>query len=136
MPAYSATQSSFLLTMRLRFAVVLLGSAMTLVPTLLRADASSPGPRWSHIKTALYFTSRDVDQLLTKPEDRRATLAYFAPLRLSKVYLEDARGEPAAVATYREIAAVWGCDATAIHKALAHSPVSADEIAEVLRARS
>ena len=88
-----------------RFAVVLLGSTMTLVPTLLHADASSPGPRWSHIKTALYFTSRDVDQLLTKPEDRRATLAYFAPLRLSKVYLEDARGEPAAVATYREIAA-------------------------------
>jgi hypothetical protein len=78
---------------------------MTLVPTLLHADASSPGPRWSHIKTALYFTSRDVDQLLTKPEDRRATLAYFAPLRLSKIYLEDARGEPAAVATYREIAA-------------------------------
>jgi hypothetical protein len=105
MLSFSATQSSFLLAMPCRFAVVFLCGAVTLAPGLLRADASNPGARWQHIKTALYFTSRDVDQLLTKPEDRRATLAYFVPLRLSKVYLEDARGEPAAVATYREIAA-------------------------------
>ena len=78
--------------------------ALALSPILLRADAPAPGARWAHIKTALFCTSDDVDQLLTKPEDRKAALAYFAPLRLSKAYLENASGEPAAVATLREIA--------------------------------
>ena len=91
--------------MRRRFAVVLLGSAMTLMPKLPGADTTSPGPRWSHIKTSLFFTSDDVENLLATPGTRRATLAYFAPLRLSKVYLEDARGDAAAVAFLREIAA-------------------------------
>lgn len=105
MPSFSATRSSFLLVMRRRLAVVFLGSVMTLVPKLMRADASSPGPRWQHIKTSLFFTSGDVEKLLTKPEDRQATLAYFAPLRLSKVYLDNARGDPAAVVSLREVAA-------------------------------
>jgi hypothetical protein len=72
---------------------------------LLGADAANPDARWQHIKTALFFTSVDVEKLLATPEERRATLAYFAPLRLSKVYLEDARGDAAAVAFLREIAA-------------------------------
>jgi hypothetical protein len=72
---------------------------------MLRGDAPAAGARWEHIKTALYFTGNDVDQLLTKPADRTATLDYFAPLRISKVYLQDDRGEPAGVATFREIAA-------------------------------
>jgi hypothetical protein len=46
-----------------------------------------------------------VEALLSRPADRQATLAYFAPLRLSKVYLENASGDPAAVAPLREIAA-------------------------------
>jgi hypothetical protein len=93
------------MTMRLRFAVVLLGSAMTFMPKLPGADAAKPDARWQHIKTAMFFTSDDVENLLATPEARRATLAYFAPLRLSKVYLEDARGDAAAVAVLREIAA-------------------------------
>jgi len=55
------------------------------------------------MKTALFFTSEDVAALLAKPEDRRATLAYFAPLRLSKVYLTNSSVEPSAVASLREI---------------------------------
>jgi hypothetical protein len=77
---------------------------MTLAPEGLPA-AAAPGARWEHLKTALFFTSNSVDELLATPEARRATLAYFAPLRLSKVYLEDARGDPGAVAYLREIAA-------------------------------
>ena len=105
MSSFSSNRSSLLLTVSLRFAVVLLGSAMTLMPKLPGADAAKPDARWQHIKTALFFTSVDVEKLLATPEERRATLAYFAPLRLSKVYLEDARGDVAAVAFLREIAA-------------------------------
>jgi hypothetical protein len=69
--------------------------------------AAAPAPaRWSHIKTALFFTSGDVEKLLAKAEDRKATLAYFAPLKLSKVYLEGAHRELPGVAPLplREIA--------------------------------
>ena len=69
-----------------------------------RADAAEQSARWSHIKTSLFFTSDDVEALLAKPEVRRATLARFAPLRLSKVYLEGAHGEPAGTVSLREIA--------------------------------
>ncbi len=86
----------------LRCALILLGS--TLTASGLRADPAQPAPRWAHLKTALFFTSNSVDELLAKPEARRATLAYFAPLRLSKVYLEDARGDPADVALLRDVA--------------------------------
>jgi hypothetical protein len=91
--------------MRPRFAAVCFSGALASAPIFLRADAPAPGARWAHIKTALFCTSNDVDRLLTKPEDRKAALAYFAPLRVSKIYLENARGEPATVATLREIAA-------------------------------
>jgi len=68
--------------------------------------AEQPAPvRWEHIRTALFFTSEDVQQLLSKPEDRRATLAYFAPLRLSKVYLENASEDPLAAEDLRTIVA-------------------------------
>jgi hypothetical protein len=100
MPPFHTTQFNFP-----GLAAVFLCGAMTLAPGLLRADAANPGPRWQQIKTSLFFTSGDVEKLLAKPEDRRATLAYCAPLRLSKVYLEDARGDPDAVAFLREIAA-------------------------------
>jgi hypothetical protein len=90
---------------RRRLALVFLAGALSLPPGWLRAEAPAPGPRWQHIKTALFFTSEDVKQLLAKPEDRRATLAYFAPLRLTKVYLDNASVDPAAVASLREIAA-------------------------------
>lgn len=69
-----------------------------------RADSAAPSPRWSHLRTALFFTSPDVDTLLGTAETRARTLAYFAPLRLSKVYLEDAKGDPADVAKLRDIA--------------------------------
>jgi hypothetical protein len=105
MPSFSATRSGFLSALCRRFAVVFLGGTVTLAPQVLHADASNPGPRWPHIKTSLFFTSGDVEKLLAKPEDRRATLAYFAPLRLAKVYLEDYRGDAAAVGYLSEIAA-------------------------------
>ena len=79
--------------------------ALAFAPNLLRADPSAPNARWTHLQTALYCTGNDVAQLLTKPEDRKAALAYFAPLRISKVYLQDDRGEQSSLATYREIVA-------------------------------
>ena len=104
MPAFPLNRFCLLRAMSRRCVAAFFFGALALSPILLRADAPAPGARWAHIKTALFCTSDDVDQLLTKPEDRKAALAYFAPLRLSKVYLENASGEPAAVATLREIA--------------------------------
>ena len=105
MPTVFPTRFRVRSIMRQRLAAVLFCGSVALTPVLLQADVPAPGARWAHLKTALFCTSEDVDRLLTKPEDRKATLNYFAPLRLSKVYLENASGEPAAVATLREIAA-------------------------------
>jgi hypothetical protein len=74
-----------------------------LAPAHARAGAAEPGPRWPHLKVSLFFTSDDVEKLLAKPRDRRATLDYFAPLRLSKVYLEGGHGPSAAPVPLREI---------------------------------
>ena len=84
---------------------LLLAAVAILFPRPLGAQAPDPGARWSHIKTALYCTGEDVERLLTKPDDRRATLKYFAPLRLSKVYLQNDSYDPSSVATLRDIAA-------------------------------
>ncbi len=86
-------------------AVALALGALALVPRARSADAPAQEARWSHIRTALFCTSDDVANLLTRQEDRKAALAYFAPLRLSKVYLENGSGDPASADTLREIAA-------------------------------
>ncbi|MFZ1056173.1 MAG: hypothetical protein WAN79_10915 [Opitutaceae bacterium] len=96
--------SSLLSAMR-RCAAATVFCALVLAPTLLRAGPPAPTAPWAHIKTALFFTGRDVDQLLANPKDREATLAYFAPLRLTKIYLQNDHDEPSSVATLREIAA-------------------------------
>jgi hypothetical protein len=88
-----------------RVAAILLAGAIALAWRSARAETAAPGARWQNIKTALFFTSEDVDALLAKPADREAALGYFAPLRLSKVYLENGNGDPASVATLRGIAA-------------------------------
>jgi hypothetical protein len=91
--------------MRRRLAFALLGGALALGAGQARADAPPAGARWQHIRTSLFFTSTDVDKLLATPEEREATLAYFAPLRLVKVYLENANADPASVGRLRAIAA-------------------------------
>jgi hypothetical protein len=77
--------------------------ALALAPAS-RADAAAQPAAWQHLKTALLFTSQDVDKLLSTPADRDATIAYFAPLRITKYYLENANPDPAAAAKLREIA--------------------------------
>jgi len=101
MLSFSVPRSGF----RSCFAAVFFCGALALAPGRLRADTPAAGARWAHIKTALYCTGEDVAHLLTKPENRKEALAYFAPLRISKVYLQDDRGEQASLATYREIVA-------------------------------
>jgi hypothetical protein len=87
--------------LRRALALAALCGLLSLAPALALAQ---PQPaRWEHVKTALFFTSEDVDTLLSTPADRRATLAYFAPLRLGKVYLENASEDPAAAAGLRAI---------------------------------
>ena len=69
-----------------------------------QVESQNASPRWAHIKTSLFFTSQDVEKLLFTPEQRRTMLAYFAPLRLSRVYLEGSHRESLGVAQLREIA--------------------------------
>jgi len=104
MPTSSVPEASIIRAMRCVAAALLAAGGLALAGEPLRAE-TPPGARWEHLTTALFFTSGDVDTLLAKPADRQAALEYFAPLRLSKVYLENANGDPAAVATLRGIAA-------------------------------
>ncbi len=85
-------------------AFVLLLVSVLIAPRPLSAQATEGGPRWAHIKTALFCTSEDVEGLLSKPEDRAATLKYFSALRLSKLYLENGSADAAAVPKLRETA--------------------------------
>ena len=77
------------------FVVALASGALMVSMGVQPAGAADKGarPRWQHLETSLFFTNGDVQKLLAKPEDRSATLAYFAPLRLSKVYLEGTHRE-------------------------------------------
>ncbi len=70
-----------------------------------RAQSQAPAARWNHIKTALFCTGEDVERLLSTAADRRAALVYFAPLKLSKFYLQNDSADPSSVAKLREIAA-------------------------------
>jgi len=105
MRSSSAPRAGLLPATRRPLAFVALAGALVLGPARALAGPASPGARWQNIRTSLFFTSEDVEKLLAKPGDRRATLAYFAPLRLTKVYLDNASVDPGAAATLREIAA-------------------------------
>jgi hypothetical protein len=72
--------------MRKRLAVLAAGTL--LASGAITTAQTGAGQRWSRLRTALFFTNGDVGTLLGTPEAREATLSYFAPLRLSKVYLE------------------------------------------------
>ena len=48
----------------------------------------SPAERWEHLKFFPYFTVGDVMRLLVDADTRRQVIAYYAPLRTPKVYLE------------------------------------------------
>jgi DNA-binding CsgD family transcriptional regulator len=88
MSRFSATQSRSLLAMRRRFAFVFLCGALTLASGWLRADAANPGARWQHIKTSLFFTSGDVENLLTKPRVAERVLKQFQDLSLAGMAME------------------------------------------------
>ncbi len=59
---------------------------------------------WPHLKYALYFTSHDVDSLLSTPERFRKTMEYFAPVKAVHVYLEGTGQGEINVPLYRKIA--------------------------------
>ncbi len=56
-------------------ALLCLAGVLSLFPQGARAVPAQPQSRWEHIKTALFFTSDNVDDLLGTPEARQATLA-------------------------------------------------------------
>ncbi|MBN2371847.1 MAG: hypothetical protein JXO72_15300 [Vicinamibacteria bacterium] len=82
---------------------VLLGAVMIIGAGVGGAQDRTEPPRWRHIKTSLFFTNRDVQGLLAKPEERQATLDYFAPLGISKVYLESVVSGSLGVDAFKEI---------------------------------
>ncbi|HEY1764147.1 MAG TPA: hypothetical protein VGF85_04430 [Opitutaceae bacterium] len=85
---------------------ILLAIVASMLSALAPArPAAQEGLRhWDHIKVAIFFTSDDVKKLLQTPEERKATLAYFAPLRFTKVYLENRNADADAAAHLKEIA--------------------------------
>ena len=101
----SPIKPTVLLPTALRATVVACCSLLALASRAPAAESAQQSARWDHIRTALYCTSEDVDQLLTKPEDRKAALEYFAPLRLSKFYLQSDSVDQAQVPILKAIAA-------------------------------
>jgi hypothetical protein len=82
----------------------LIAASLATAPASLRAQAAPQPAGWAHIRTAVLFTSDDVAKLLATTEERQATVAYFAPLRMTKVYLENASIDPSAAPALRAIA--------------------------------
>jgi hypothetical protein len=72
--------------------------ALTSISILgLHAAAQDKGHAagWPHLTYAIYFTSHDVDSLLSDPGQFRQTMEYFAPVKPVHVYLEvSSRGAP------------------------------------------
>lgn len=90
---------------RRRWFALGLGFALAVAVPASRAEPAPALASWGHIKTALLFTGDDVDALLSTPALRQTTLAYFAPLRITKIYVSNDRAEPTAVGPLRAIAA-------------------------------
>ncbi len=53
-----------------------------------QAKPGEPSPGWPHLKYALYFTSAEIEKLLTDSASMRETMEYLGPVRAAKVYLE------------------------------------------------
>jgi hypothetical protein len=43
---------------------------------------------WKNLKYSIFFTSGDVDHLLSDAENFKKTMTYFAPIKINRVYLE------------------------------------------------
>ncbi len=67
-------------------------------------QGAAKAPGWPHLKYALYFTSHDVDSLLSTPERFKKTMEYFAPVKAVHVYLEGTGQGEINVPLYKKIA--------------------------------
>lgn len=64
------------------------------------------GGGWQHLKYAIFFTSRDVEQLLEDSVQFQKTMDYFGPIKPEKVYLDgESRGGKVNVPLLQKIAA-------------------------------
>ncbi|HEY1763933.1 MAG TPA: hypothetical protein VGF85_03355, partial [Opitutaceae bacterium] len=109
--------------------------ALVLSPLAANSARSQEAPaHWGHIKVAIFFTSDDVKNLLSTPEERKATLAYFAPLRFTKVYLENRNSDASAAAHLKEIADDLRAHGIIVSGAVVpadHGPLSYNEPADM-----
>jgi hypothetical protein len=70
-------------------------SALLFIVLVLSGTASGQvNPGWAHVKYAIYFTSGDVEKLLSDSDAFQKTMDYFGPVKPVKVYLEgSSRGD-------------------------------------------
>jgi hypothetical protein len=59
---------------------------------------------WQHLSYSIYFTSHDIDSLLTDPGQFRKTMEYFAPVKPVHVYLEGSSRGATNVALLKTVA--------------------------------
>ena len=52
------------------------------------ANNSTNDKSWQHLKYAIYFTSYDIERLLSDSTQFKKTMEYFAPIKAERVYLE------------------------------------------------
>lgn len=79
-------------------------SLLVLPFAVVNAQSSSEATGWPHLKYALYFTSHDVESLLSTPERFKKTMEYFGPVKAVHVYLEGTGQGEIDVALYKKIA--------------------------------
>ena len=65
---------------------LLLNAGIPFAQTHAQNSAASKG--WAHVNYAIYFTYEDVEHLLVDSAQCEKTIAYFAPVKPYKVYLE------------------------------------------------
>ncbi len=79
-------------------------SLLVLPLAIFNARGASKATGWPHLKYAIYFTSHDVDSLLSTPERFKKTMEYFAPIKAVHVYLEGTGQGEIDVPLYKKIA--------------------------------
>jgi hypothetical protein len=84
------------------FILVLISSAFMCEP--LPAQEKEHAAGWPHVKYAIYFTSHDIDSLLSDATRFSKTMEYFAPIKPVHVYLEGSSRGPTNVALLKTVA--------------------------------
>lgn len=68
--------------------IVFIVATLLFILSLTRSGYARQNDGWSNLKYAIFFTSGDIERLLSDEDNFKKTMEYFAPIKIHKVYLE------------------------------------------------